>query len=296
MKRARNRNGGRSKLKSTTATSGAKQYLAIVQDRPKPTKAALKRLKAKRVFIRSQRPAPVVKANPILIQRLKELMTEYGLSGSTLAQMAGTGYTAIYDILSEKSKNPLPEALQSIAQVLKVDVAYLIGASDDRVLPTESPRLAVPILGVAETGVYRIMVSVQTSRMHALRKIDAPPHPHYPHLQHFALEIGADDSMNAAKPVPLLRGMVALCVDVTAVASAPIETGRLYAVRIANPNGELHETVIRRVVLHPGGYELLAESTQKEFEALFFPGQPTTNPSESVSIFGLIYGLEFVFS
>jgi hypothetical protein len=91
--------------------------------------------------------------------------------------------------------------------------------------------------------------------------------------------------------VPIIPGMLALCVDVSA-ANTPIETGRLYAIRIANKSGELHQAIIRRVVLQPGGYELLAETTDKNCKSSFYAGKPSTNPSDPVCIFGLLYRLE----
>jgi hypothetical protein len=172
-----------------------------------------------------------------------------------------------------------------------VDIAYLIGASDNRVLD-KPQRMLFPVLARVETGAWRPMPATQFHHLLPLRRIDGPAHPLYPSAEHFALEVGTDDSMNACTPYPILPGMTVLCIDMLS-ANVGIDSGRLYAVRTVNHTGDLYETVIRRIIVDGDGtgYHLVAESTNNHISR-FVEGKPTTNPSADVCVFGLVYRFE----
>ena len=170
-------------------------------------------------------------------------------------------------------------------------VAYLLGWDDD---PTvREQQLSIPVIGIAKTGEWCPMptsANIKSSgTVLPLRKIEAPPHPQFRHAPHFALEVG-DDAMNAATPVPLLRGMTAVCVDLSEE-PVPIEDGRIYALRTL---GEVTtHIVIRRAVLRSHGFELRAESTTPEkYPPLLFTGKAITGTNPSCQ-WGLVYRLMF---
>lgn len=224
------------------------------------------------------------------MRRLKSLMKEQGLNASALAAEAGLGNTAVYDIISGKSKRPMHDVLARIAERLKVDIAYLIGVSNNRRIAQEPPRLAIPVIGIAETGAWRPMPdkNVRTTDLLALRKIDGVPHPSYRTAEHFALD-AADDSMNVVGIVP---GAQVLCIDLAGI-EATIENGRLYAIRLTEKAHGV-QTIIRRIVLDRdgNGFDLQPNSTNRKYRSIHCTGKPTTNPAKPVCVFGLVYRLE----
>jgi hypothetical protein len=65
--------------------------------------------------------------------------------------------SAIY--LQGKSKNPRMSALQAIAQVLQVDLRYLLGQSDTITAEDRRRGIApIPVKGIVEVGAYRPML------------------------------------------------------------------------------------------------------------------------------------------
>lgn len=61
-----------------------------------------------------------------LIGNLKRLMAAQGLNPHTLTAAAGTNPTAVYDILSGKSRSPKVETVAKLASALGTDVSTLI--------------------------------------------------------------------------------------------------------------------------------------------------------------------------
>jgi transcriptional regulator with XRE-family HTH domain len=70
--------------------------------------------------------------NPILIARLTDLMMRQDTNPCEVAEKAGLGFTAVYDIVYGRVKQPRSDTLDAIADVLNVSVAYLTGASAKR--------------------------------------------------------------------------------------------------------------------------------------------------------------------
>jgi transcriptional regulator with XRE-family HTH domain len=233
----------------------------------------------------------VLRKNPVFVRRIKELMDEQGTTAGQVAAAAGLGNTAVYDILSFKSKRPMQDILIRISEALKVDVAYLIGVSNNRRVAKEPSRLAIPVIGVAETDAWHPMPKKTGNRLLPLRMIDGVPHPQYPAASHFALDV-ADEAMSNVGIIP---GTQVLCIEVAGVngdgASAPIESGRIYAIRLSDRN-YAQQTVIRRIILHKDRFELRPDSASKRYRPLSYPGKPSTNPRKDICVFGLVYRVE----
>ncbi len=66
-------------------------------------------------------------SNNIIIKRLKTEMDRVGINARELAERANVGRSFVYDILSGKSENPTTKKLSAIADVLGVNVLYLLG-------------------------------------------------------------------------------------------------------------------------------------------------------------------------
>jgi transcriptional regulator with XRE-family HTH domain len=231
-----------------------------------------------------------------LLARLKELMEEQRTNALQVARAAGISPTGVYDILSGKSVTPSHDVLSRIAEALGVDVEYLSGKVHNRsdVGEASQKRILIPVVGIAETGVLRTL-SIVADRVRPdpslpERMVNGPPHPHYPKIPHFALQVG-DNSMNNAKPLPLIKGMDVMCIDLLAL-QAPLESGRLYAVRSMHRGKG--ETVIRRLQTHKDSFELQAESTHSEYVNEKYPGRLTSDVSKRVHAIGLVYYLQLL--
>lgn len=74
-------------------------------------------------------------------QRLRRLRTERGLSQGELAQKAGIAARAQISRFEGGTRNPGPEALQSLANVLGVSLTYLISGTE------EPEQVPAPALG-----------------------------------------------------------------------------------------------------------------------------------------------------
>ena len=73
-------------------------------------------------------------------QRLRRLRTERGLSQEELARKAGIAARAQISSFEGGTRNPGPEALQSLANVLGVSLTYLISGTDEPE-PVPAPAL-----------------------------------------------------------------------------------------------------------------------------------------------------------
>jgi SOS-response transcriptional repressor LexA len=146
----------------------------------------------------------------------------------------------------------------------------------------------IPVIGIAETGAFRPMVEFGTEQ-EDLTRIFAPRSRAFPSAKHFTLEIRGD-SMNAARPVPLVDGMFALCVDI-ADAGLTIESGRIYAVRRTLDNGQTYEVTIKRAKVFRDRIELSPESTNARHKpAIIRRGSEETN-AQRIEAVGLVYGV-----
>jgi len=66
-------------------------------------------------------------ANIKLIKRLQDQMQKMQINARELAEKAHVGRSFVYDILSGKSLNPTTKKLSAVADVLGVDVPFLLG-------------------------------------------------------------------------------------------------------------------------------------------------------------------------
>jgi len=72
---------------------------------------------------------------------IKAIMDERGTNAAEVARLAGLNPTAVYDIMSGKSRSPRIETLGKIAGALRVPIAVLF---EDR--PTDALRAEIEML------------------------------------------------------------------------------------------------------------------------------------------------------
>lgn len=225
-----------------------------------------------------------------VLDRLETRMAQVGTNAKTLSIRAGLGATAVSDILKGKNKRPSIPQMSAIAAALNCDLAYLVGEQD---YPTREPEVKgtfeVPISGIAEAGVFRVMPNVRSDFERELPSIAATRSVRYPRAKHFAMEVRGL-SMNAAEPYPILPGMYVLCVDMIS-AELIIESGKIYAVRRTLDAGSTYEFTIKRAFVFRDRIELRPESTDRSFEPLIIP-RKTDWEDDGVEIMaiGLVYG------
>ncbi|GJD31443.1 hypothetical protein PMNALOAF_2702 [Methylobacterium adhaesivum] len=63
-------------------------------------------------------------------ERIRERLTKTGLSANDASRKAGLGLSYVNDLLTGKSKRPVPHRLAQLAEVLDCDVGYLLGTLD----------------------------------------------------------------------------------------------------------------------------------------------------------------------
>jgi transcriptional regulator with XRE-family HTH domain len=182
-----------------------------------------------------------------LAERLAWLLRYRGRSALSVSRAANLGATNVSQIINGQSKNPQIHNLESIVAVLDSSVDFLMGRTDDpeRVssgaTSTGVPTHLIPIVGIAEAGVYRsaaVATSIDDISVFAIRSTQ------WPDARHFAIIIH-DEQMTALQPQPLMPGMTALLVDFNEI-GGEIETGRIYYItRVSEtPSGVIVEKAL----------------------------------------------------
>lgn len=226
----------------------------------------------------------------LLAARIQERIDARETNALRLAVRAGLGKTAVHDILSGKNKKPSVLALRRIAFALETTASYLMGETDDPDVGVHPRGIGpIPVIGIAEAGAFRPMADIDHAHEHELPRIFAPRSSSYPDARHFAVTIRGD-SMNAAKPVPLVEGMHALCVDL-ADAGLTVETGRIYVVRATRDAGQTYEVTIKRAFVFRDRIELRPESTNPRHRTIVLPKKTADAGAEEVRAIGWVYGV-----
>ncbi len=228
----------------------------------------------------------------VLAARIQERMTALGTNAFQTSKRAGLGETFVSDIVNQRNQKPSLGPVLALAKVLECDLAYLVGDQDlPRRAATEIAVAEVPIIGVAEAGAFRVMADEDQSP-HNLRLVSVRKSRRYPMVRHFALEVRGD-SMNAARPSPILDGAVALCVDILD-AGLEIETDKIYAARRTLDDGQTWECTIKRARVFRDRYELVPESTNPVHKPLIIPrGAGRDHDSHRIEAIGLVYAIQY---
>lgn len=236
-------------------------------------------------------PANRIK-NKVLIARIELMMEKRSLNAKTLAERIGPNKTLIHDIVSGKSGKPRMETIKDIAKALGTTVGYLLGDSDlDTVSTTGGGIRPIPVAGFAEAGAFRAMIDFDDLEKLEPETILAEPNKKFPGVRHFALKIRGD-SMNAAKPYPIVEGMTALFIDLIDARLA-IESGRIYAVRRTQDGGQTWECTIKRAQVFRDRYELSPESMNPIHQSVILPRPTVEDGRTDIEVIGLLYAVQF---
>lgn len=226
----------------------------------------------------------------LLIDRIEHRLDEMGLNAKTASVKAGHGATFVSDIINGKNQNPTLVVIQSLARILECDVGYLTGEQPEPRHGGTDLVAEIPVIGMAEAGSFRVMADVDHEIINNIKTISAKRSLRFPKRQHFALEVRGD-SMNAARPNPILDGAIVLCVDMGA--ELEIESGNIYAVRRTLDDGQTWECTVKRAQVYRSRYELRPESNNPKYEPLIIPRDAgrEADDGKQVEAIGLVYGV-----
>ena len=227
--------------------------------------------------------------NRLLIERLERRIEQQGTTARQVSMKAGLGATALNDIMSGRNKRPGLAVIKAIATVLECDISYLLGDQDTLKNNQPSPIEEIPVIGTAEAGAFRQM-QVYPQEEGEPPTITANRSILYPRAKHFALLVRGD-SMNKARPTPIIDGVHILCVDLVD-AGIEIESGKIYAVRRTIDAGATYEWTVKRAMVYRDRYELLPESSNPAHEAFVIKrDKPPQEDGVEIAAIGLVYGL-----
>jgi SOS-response transcriptional repressor LexA len=227
--------------------------------------------------------------------RIQERCDALGISVRGAAKDAGLGFSTIRNILEGRSKSPRTDTIAKIAPVLKTTEAWLLKGEGDPApnFKSKNPvetrlfnhtealsveQIELPILGVVEAGAWREAVQEDNPETILVAR-----DMRFPSAKQFLLKVRGD-SMNAAKPIPLLDGALIQCIDWWDAGLA-IKSGLLIVVR--RTNGYLCETTVKRLVVLPTHYELHPESTNPA-HAIIKVKNDRDDEAGAVEIIGLV--------
>ena len=227
----------------------------------------------------------------ILVQRLRQMIAARNTTAQTVSRAAGFNSGMVRDVLVGKVKVPTQMRLERIAEILRTDVAYLLGQHDDAGIKggndpaqgsiTPPPRRhgvrPIRVVGIAVSGFFQTdPIDWQSTTM-----IDGITNRMLPDARHFALLLrdGSSREMND-------NNGYALCTDPP---DAAVLDGKTYATLRTNSEGQTEVTVRRAKVLHDH-VELRDYINGKDVLRL---GRDlkNTDVSKPVQILGLAYAI-----
>jgi SOS-response transcriptional repressor LexA len=117
------------------------------------------------------------------------------------------------------------------------------------------------------------------------QEFTAAPHPRYPLSEQFVLAVRGD-SMNDARPFPILEGAFVKCVSVAGYGRDP-KDGQIVIVHKFRDDGGLVEATIKRMRIFDDRFEFRPESTNARHIPIIFR-KGAEKDFEGVRIVGIV--------
>jgi transcriptional regulator with XRE-family HTH domain len=236
-------------------------------------------------------PAPKQQKSPENLNKMRDalrrILAMRNRSPVSVSREAGLSLSAVNDILNGRITNPSLETLQSIAAVLDVSVAQVIGEGDI-MISADISVLRIPMIGYEHGGVFVMPTTKRPKELpsHISIRVDSD----LAAGKHFALWVKGK-TMDRAKPRPILPNDIAVCRDFLD-ACQPIIPGKIYAIRRRLPDGS-EETSLRRIEKVRKGFELIAESTDKSVvPKIIAPDDLDGDPTKPLHVLGRLVRIE----
>lgn len=101
---------------------------------------------------------PTSTGSTTIADRLRARARQLGLSGTSIAELAGVNRSFVYDILSGRSERPGLDRLEKIAAVLKVEATWLLNGMGE--VEGESPLVENPDLAFVAIPYVNVRASM----------------------------------------------------------------------------------------------------------------------------------------
>jgi hypothetical protein len=209
-------------------------------------------------------------------------MDELSLDVAAVVAQSDLSSSKVYGLLKAEAMNPTMRVLRTVSRILKCDIEWLLGFTDNSI----SPVTTIPILGVAEGGAYRTPMPDKSSPD---RIEDLPPaDPRFRKARRFAVMVN-DDRLEGLQP-PVHRGQIALLIDF-ADAGLTVESGRIYLLHRRNASGQIESAFWRAQVFreHIEFAPMSHDETRNRNETIKVPREELEDNDE-LMIAGILYG------
>ncbi|WCS27266.1 LexA family transcriptional regulator [Methylobacterium sp. NMS14P] len=230
-------------------------------------------------------------------ERISERLEELKKSARAASLDSGLGATAIKDILKRTDNSPTMATVEKLAVGLNVSPSWLAFEAGPKTLRvqdrgglTNAGHLftLARVDGAVKAGAFLRASAFDDDLGEA---ISAPRDPDYPAARQIAYRVDGD-SMNAAKPRPIMDGDFIICA-VWADLGIRLTDGQIVVVQQTIDGGRLRERSVKAVFKVSGGWELRPQSTNPEHEAIFVPENDAPDDGREVVVLALV---RFVFN
>ena len=186
--------------------------------------------------------------------KVRERMTALDLTSSEVARKAGLERTFVHDLLTQRKRTVAAKPLIALAHALNCSPEFLVGAPD---VTTKQPA-TIPLLGVAETGVWR---DAGVEYMDIKDKNFPTFSPMWGHPEIGALLVRG----HGATGLGIVDG------SIVALATPDTNPGHGDVIAIQRTKGGLREISLRKIEKHGSQLLLEAKSKHHKWPAIEWP-------------------------
>jgi len=229
-----------------------------------------------------------------LTERVQHLEDLTGISQAEATRRGGFKNSAfINDIFRGHKEGVRGVNLAKLALAYGTTAAFLLGETDDPVLPGVSGNLAkiddivdiptefveVRFGGIVEAGTFREIDEIGNDT-------DEPPFydapdREFPSAKLYRFTV-AGDSMNALKPRPILPGDTVICIDFESLRNrVPLRDGMVVVVERTTDGGLHRERSVKQLELYEDRAEFCPRSTNPKHKPIIVPNKIDKDQTES---------------
>lgn len=212
-------------------------------------------------------------------QRLKQARIAAGFASAADAAHR-FGWTASTYNSHENMQNPIrPHVAERYAKAFKVNPKWILFGDDSLTISTDDEDTAtLEIRGDVVAGAFK-----EPGAPSSRGASDVVSDPRFPKEAQFVLKVHGD-SMNAARPIPILDGALIRCLSLE-YGGVPLRSGHIAVIH--RKRGDLVETTLKRVTYTGGAFEFRPESSNPDHR-VFKPGD---DESTEISAYAVVTGI-----
>lgn len=217
----------------------------------------------KLVHIQTPMPKPVV--NLQLGQRVREARKAVPMTQAELAKLLNLKQSAITEI--EAGRINRPKKLREIARITGRSEAWLLGESNDPNGDTEAPTstdfVGVPIVGIAEAGIFREVDPFSDALDPA--RVSVPRDRRVPQATLKAYLVQGDSMVDAG----ILDGDTVITADFME-SGLPLRDNMIVVAQRTRDGGQTFELTVKRVKTYKDHIELVPCSSNPKYKPFVF--------------------------